>query len=212
MFLFLGLPAFLLIAILALFILDVVFFSFEKYEWSIGVMVASIAAAYFFQPDFHNFVLTGWVTILTKYIPFYLLGGLATAVAKWIIHNFKAASKIGEAKKEFDANHDKPDAPIAQRRQAFVKFFESYMGYRSKHKIYTVSDFNKETAVVDALTPRAKDNVGIITIWIFQWPVVIVATLFEDLIVKLAKNAARVFDALFSAASRALVGRVTKGL
>jgi hypothetical protein len=99
----------------------------------------------------------------------------------------------------------------AQKRQAFVEFYKGNLPYDRKHKVYEVN-YGKETAVVDALTPRAKDNVGKITIWIYQWPVVIVSSLIEDLLIKLAKHFARFLDMVFSRVVRAMVAKATKGL
>jgi len=104
----------------------------------------------------------------------------------------------------------------AQKREAFVTFYtrglrDGAFGVHTSHKTYDV-DHSKETSVVDALSPRAKDNIGKITIWIFQWPVVIVASLIEDFIIKLAKHFATALDAMFSKVVRGMVAKVTKGL
>lgn len=97
----------------------------------------------------------------------------------------------------------------ANRREKFVEYYKQTIS--RQHKTYS-ADFKKASSVVDALTPRAKDNVGLITIWIFQWPIVIVDTLITDLLIKLGKHAARLFDAMFSYFSRKLVAHATKGL
>lgn len=263
----------LLIALFsALFIADVVFFSLEKYEYSIGIMVASIVGAYFLSPQVSSFVHASWLVVLTRYVPIYILLGLGTAVAKWVLYNLKRASTIREAKATFDVNNpadkqildvtesarrsrlqsehedrlerykraqnrkgqvpqygdglvdvnpptEPPVAPVFEpisaeqaaenRRREFVKFYGN--NTPKTHKIYS-ADFTKAESVIDALTPRAKDNVGLITIWIFQWPLVVVDTLITDFIVKLGKHAARVFDQLFSYFSRRLVAHATKGL
>jgi|SRR5579859_746865 len=106
----------------------------------------------------------------------------------------------------------------ALKRKAFIDFYQHGMSVgmfgapsNSKHKIYDVNHA-KETSVIDALAPRAKDNIGKITIWIFQWPVVIVSSLIEDLIIKLAKHFATALDAMFSRVVRGMVAKVTKGL
>jgi len=99
----------------------------------------------------------------------------------------------------------------ALKRQAFVEFYKGNLPYNRNHKIYDV-DHGKETSVIDALTPRAKDSVGKITIWIYQWPVVIVSSLIEDFLIKLAKHFARILDAVFSEVVRKMVAKATKGL
>jgi hypothetical protein len=265
----------IILAVLAvLLIVDVIVFSLEKYEWSVGIMVVSIAGAYFFQPEFHTFVATGWFAILTKYVPIYLLAGLATAFVKWGLFILKRANAVRDVKQDFDVKYpvdeqiitgveaqnrareearynealdrfnryqkrakgvpqyadgtvdvspptEAPIPPVfepipadqaaANRREAFVNFYSKKVEYRANHKVYT-ADHSQTTSVVDALTPRARDNVGLITLWIFQWPVVIVETLIADFLIKLGKHAARLFDQLFSYFSRKLFASATKGL
>jgi hypothetical protein len=264
----------ILSVLIVLFIADVIFFSLEKYEWSIGVMVASIAGAYFFQPEVHAFIATGWFTVLTQYVPVYLAGGLVTSLVKWMLFVYKRANNVRYVKVKFDdlypineqivAEPERternrvmarytdalerynaavkrakgvpqygtgeidvsppatmPQPPVfepipaeeaaANRRAAFVKFFDDRMKYRSGHKVYE-ADYKQATSVVDALTPRARDNIGLITLWIFQWPVVIVESIIADFLIKLGKHAARLFDRLFSYFGRMLFANATKGL
>jgi len=224
----------ILIAIALLFIIDVIVFSYEKYEWSIAVMVGTIALAYFGTPHVKEFIEhAGWLSIFTKYLPGYLVLGLGTAVVKWSIFSFKHIGKIKKLKAKFDASEaSSPTAitraiadfvpehrrgewtPEAAKRAVFVRYFGSNLEYGdpSKKHIYDDADYKKETAVVDALTPRAKENVGVIAIWVFQWPIVIVSMLLSDLLVKVIDTAAAFLDVLFSAISRKRVAGATKGL
>lgn len=128
--------------------------------------------------------------------------------------NAKHVARVQELEKQY---RDEWSASLpALKRGAFVDFyakglrsgaFEAY----STHKIYDV-DFSKETSVVDALSPRAKDNKTKIGIWISQWPVVIVSTLLHDLLFKLVKHFTRALDAMFSRMVRQMVTKATKGL
>jgi GNAT superfamily N-acetyltransferase len=120
-------------------------------------------------------------------------------------HKNRAKELTVELKAKFEAMQ--PEL----KRRAFVDFYEDNLGSRN-HKIYKYVDYSKDTAVVDALSPRAKDNIGKITIWIYQWPIVIVASLIEDFIIKLAKHFARALDAMFSKIVRGMVAKATKGL
>ncbi len=134
-------------------------------------------------------------------------------------------AKLAEAQKTYVAEVARVAAELeakwteshpSLKRAAFVEFYKrgirdgAFGGY-SSHTIYE-ADFTKETSVVDALSPRAKDNIGKITIWIYQWPVVIVASLIEDFLIKLAKNFAKALDAMFSKIVRDMVAKATKGL
>jgi len=132
---------------------------------------------------------------------------LTAAIAKY---NADVASLAAKYEADWTA------ALPGQKRKAFVEFYtrglrDGSFGTHSSHKTYEV-DHSKETSVIDALSPRAKDNIGKLTIWIFQWPVVIVATVFQDFIVKLAKHFATALDAMFSKVVRGMVAKVTKGL
>jgi len=230
----------ILILLVLAFLVDVIVFSYERYDWSIGIMVASIAVAYFGTPYIKDFIASaGWLPILTKYLPGYIVLGLGTAVVKWIIFSYKHIKGIKAIKAKFDVAMTKDlaamlkfldirqdrngnptrdaDQPFTdcEKRIAFVGFYKDKLEYgsQSRKHIYTDDvDFNKPTAIVDALTPRAKENVGIISIWVFQWPIVIVSLLFSDLLMKITRIAANVLDAVFSAVSRAMVANATKGL
>lgn len=254
----------IILALLAiLFVADVVCFSCEKYEWSIGIMVASIIGAYLFQPEFHTFIHADWLRVLTHYVPAYLGLGLVTAVVKWSLYTLKFVGKVRELKAKFDARNPEgteilstdeqgertlaqhkyeqeverfqrrvqqntnnaaiavgtpPVAPVyeplteaqntANRREAFIRAVSNNVYGAHIHDV----DFNSATAVVDAITPRARDNIAFITLWIFQWPIVVVDMIVTDFLVKLGKHAARLFDIVFSFVSRKLVAAATKGL
>lgn len=260
---FLGLPFTIWMVIIGiLFLIDVTCFAFEKYTWSIIIMVGSILGAVWI--DGHN--SAPWIAshlhhILLWYIPGYILLGFGTAFIKWILYTLNRVSLIKEAKKQFNLQKiEKPDfkqgahdylltemykkinnlvgnskvenvteAELAKTyeenwkkelpkltRQKFVQFYKDGIrsgkfGKSSNHEIYDV-DHLKETSIVDALAPRAKDNVGKITLWIFQWPIVITALLIEDLLVKLAKHFATLLDAMFSNIVRGMITRVTRGV
>ncbi len=276
-----------ILAILAvLFVVDVVVFSYERYDWSIGIMIAMIVGAYYFTPYIKDFIEhTEW-RILTVYTPAYLGIGLATALVKWFILCMKIVSRIRSARKSWDADvadrAEKFDkmlqtvksgeryfgdyersmkvasinatnqshreaiekfnnkeagafkplkkeeeirsveedtvaltaARTADERAQFVAYYQRTLDrdHVGRNHIFEHVKYESETAVVDALTPRAKNNKGKITIWVLQWPLVIVATIFEDLIFKIGRTAARILDALFSGLNRRLVAKATKGL
>jgi hypothetical protein len=59
---------------------------------------------------------------------------------------------------------------------------------------------------------KARNNIDRITFWVLQWPIVIVTTAFEDLIVNIGKNAARLFDFMLTRVSRMMITSSVKGL
>jgi hypothetical protein len=232
----------LLVLLVIVFLIDVTLFAFEEYIWSVVVMTTVLVAGYFFVSGIHDtFVAIGWHRLLTFYVPVYLGVGVATAFLKWTLYNFKRVSAIRAAKKEFDIDDpvrskkleafledkaekgeleshfaalgatDKDSYLTAARRSAFVAFYSGSSYYKDRHKIHKC-DYNKATAVVDALTPRANDHKAKFTLWIYQWPIVLADVLLQDFLVKLAHNVARFFDFALSYFSRKMVAHATKGL
>lgn len=233
----------IVLTILAILILiDIIVFCHEEYGWSTFIMIASIAIAYFFAEGFAEAIdFVGWKTIFTKYVPLYLAVGVVTAVMKWFVFVMKHVKKIKASKVAFDKNETRKarnaeklarelvesgNAPEekkvtlseeelqAQKRRAFVEYFQSQLGYSdpARAHVHTGVDFESPTAIIDALTPRAKDCIGTISVWVFQWPLVIIEMLFADFLMKLTKHFARLIDAVFQGISRKLVERATKGL
>lgn len=193
---------------------DVLMFTFEKYVLSFIIPLGSIIGAYYFMPDFAYFVHSDWQRILTHYVPIYFIIGILTAIIKWTIYNLIHVRWVREVTNQFDAQLDVELATNKViRRKAFIKFYENghYPSIRRPY-VYDITDWEHPNAVVNAITPRAKDNVGLITIWIFQWPIVILSTIVSDLIVQLGTHVARFFDFVFMAPVRIMVAKATKGI
>lgn len=204
----------ILLTILAvLVIIDIVLFANEHYGWSATVTIASLAIAYFFAPEVKAFFASEATVILTKYLPIYIAIGIGTAVAKWMLNAVKFAGKVSDTRKKYDihiTNH--PDSlenlTQAERREHFVRYFRD-INYGVK--IHPVN-YHQDNAIVDAITPRAKDNVGRISAWIFQWPIVVISTLVSDFFIRIGKHVAQIFDSALSFVGRSLVARATKDL
>lgn len=229
--LLLGIPFVWWVAILiTIFIIDVMFFAYECYGWSITIMTATILGALWIDHHAATPVITANLhKLLLYYVPIYLAAGFGTALIKWILYAAKRVGWIKQAKEQFDltktftSSVSREDVHVesmnaAQKRETFVRFYKKGLadgafadGERISHKVYEV-DYEKETSVVDALTPRAKDNIGTITIWIYQWPVVIVSSLIEEFLIKFVKHFATALDALFSKVVRKMVAKATQGL
>lgn len=74
------------------------------------------------------------------------------------------------------------------------------------------NDINKEDFFVTLFAARARDYVERITNWIFSWPIVILSTVFNDMLLKLGKHAARLFDLVTTQFSRRLVSGAVKDM
>lgn len=216
----------ILVVLAILIIIDIIVFANDEYGWSLGIMAASIALAYWGTPYVKEFIeSSGWTTIFTHYVPIYLAVGFVTAVGKWFMFSLKIVERIKETKADFEAlrgtSRSEERKSInyhnlseqAQKRKEFVDYYSRHIVYCEQDSLVNRTiDWESPTAIVDALSPQAKKHVGPITVWIIQWPIVIISTLFQDLLVKLTKHMARLIDLMFSGVTRRLVARVTKGL
>lgn len=189
----------------------------EKYGYAIFTLLGLAVGSWLLFAPVKAFVAVGWKVLLFKWLPIYLAAGVVVALLKWFFHVWKTASKIKDAKESFKDN-PKADAPNpADRRQAFVKH---YMGLRNTYRspdyvdVDNVADkrWKEDSIVAELLTPRAKKHVDRITFWVLEWPYVIIATIFDDILLKFARNVARFFDWAFTAASRFWISRVVKGI
>lgn len=103
------------------------------------------------------------------------------------------------------------------KRTAFVDFVDGRLWREIMRTDQSIPNHMRrnlanDEAMVDLFTPRAKNYVERISSWILQWPIVIVATIFEDLIVKIGKHVARLLDFFMNRIARVLIGNAVKGM
>lgn len=104
------------------------------------------------------------------------------------------------------------------RRVAFLKHVDTTIGLdKLMRRIVSfsnavASDLSKEEALVDLFTPRTRHYIDRITFWVLQWPIVLIAFILEDLLVKFGRWVARMLDAVFNRMSRMMIGKSVKGL
>lgn len=104
--------------------------------------------------------------------------------------------------------NDWVDERPKRQREAFVNHYRYHT--RQEHpgveiELYEADYAVGDSAIVQAISPRAVRNVGKITVWIYQWPMVVVSTLVEDVLLKLGRHLAKLLDNLFSRFVRRLV-------
>jgi hypothetical protein len=106
------------------------------------------------------------------------------------------------------------------KRKAFIRFVTSNRPDALRRtQVAVPSDsatvenvLSSEEGLIDILTPKARNNVERISFWVLQWPIVVLSTVLEDLLLKIGKHLARLFDAVFNRAARALVGGAVEGM
>lgn len=184
----------------------------------------------------------GWGTIATVYLPVYIVLGAATAVLKWLMFIRGVSTDLAEARSKFELQyhaHPEPEVvgePVAGmairprrgqpvndqvlKREKFLEYLASYgtMDLEHLQKVKNIrskssgANLSKDDALIDILTPRAKEYVGRITFWVLQWPIVLLSLIVEDLILKIGKHVARAIDKVFNQLARALVGNAVKDM
>lgn len=205
----------LLSIIAVLLLVDLLFFINDKYIVSFLGLVVITAGAWYFIPEVANLVATYG---LAQVIGGYVGAGILTAAVKWFIANVSLWLKLRNAREDFDHTYVKHDQPQSERHLAFAKFWNINFARHSGSLVPRVDwigddaferDPNK---LVESLTLRAKDHIERISFWVLQWPIVIVATAFEDLLINIGRNVARFFDYAFTQFSRRLVASTIKDL
>lgn len=248
----------LLIILAVLIIAEVALFAYDRYITSFIVMIASIAAAYFFVPIASDFIKLHWVKIVAEYVPIYLVIGIGIATAKWVWFLRCVGATLKYLKSSFvtpvdvtEKNQAEYDAAVAKyktdlinweqsdayRRNnkpkepaffdptpyAAIKNYAFYEHVKDKYgitellrgqpkvRISNVRDFTK-VSLTDVFTPRARDYIQRITFWVLQWPIVVLSTIVEDLILNIGTWVAQTFDTLFHNFARKIIGNAVKDI
>ncbi|TFH07049.1 MAG: hypothetical protein E4H14_09385 [Candidatus Thorarchaeota archaeon] len=231
---------FILLILGALLVVDLLLFTFwDRYIISFFLLVGVGIAAFWLLPEFAAFIRdVGFTKLLTVYLPAYLGVGVLTATAKWIVHIFKVAGSVKDLFKQFTKELPKLKADptriglyprstdadtitkvLDNENQMFARYIY-HVGtgeddWRLKEVIADNNVFREDLStreeLVDALIPQAKKNVGRITFWALQWPITIISTLIEDVLIKLGKHLSRLFDYVFNRMARKIITRAFQG-
>ncbi len=190
---------------LVLFLIaEIGLFLADKYVLSFVFILANLAFAFFFVPEFAAYIAAhGWMSILTELLPIYLVIGVGIAVAKWFLFVFKKSQKMQECREKCG-----PDTT----RSNFVSTWNNRYYYYGSVGSWEERSLQNDDFFYGLFTPKAKNEVDRITFWILQWPIVVVATLFEDFLIKLGKHVATLFDSLFTGLSKRIIGSALKGM
>lgn len=204
----------LLSVVAILLLVDLAFFIKDQYIASFFGLVSIVAGAWYFIPDVAVLIQTfGLLPILAGYVGV----GIGVATIKWFATNFIHWLRLREARSDFQDKYAKTDGDTpASREYAFAKFWNN--NFYQRGKLYPRVTEHAESFecdsnfLVNELTLRARDHIERISFWVLQWPIVIVATALEDLLINIGRNVARFFDWAFTQFSRRLVASTVKDL
>lgn len=195
-------------------IIDLFLLANDRYVWSFLVTAASIAFAYYTFPEVPAVIQSiGLSTILTWYLPMFVVLGIGVATVKWLLLVRNVADDIAAIRLGFPSSKEE-DESDGQRRARFVnRVHERAQGYSNLSRIHNqLSRLSSGVAIsekemLDHLTPQAKKEADRIAFWILQWPLVLLSTLIEDILLKLGKYVAQAFDAMFNRMSRGIISK-----
>lgn len=191
---------------LVLFVIaEIGFFIADKFILSFFILLGSLIFAFFFVPEVGAYIAThGYMSILTELLPIYLVIGVGVAVVKWFLFVFKKAGKVAECRERARKNDH-------TSRHQLVEYWNNY--YYMYGNVYSAGvSLTNDEEFLELFTPVAKREVDRITFWVLQWPIVVVATILEDFLIKLGKHVASLFDSLFNGLSKKIIGNSLKGL
>jgi len=225
----------ILIALLVIDLL--LFTIWDRYIISFLMLIGIGVGAYWLVPEFTAFITdVGYTKLLTAYLPVYLVIGVAVATVKWIVHLFKVAGSVKDLYKQFKPELPKIQADPSiiglHRRNDGNLMATPESAWKNEHTIFTYyihhrgtqiddwrlkevlsdnnvyhRDINTREELIEALIPQAKKNVTRITFWALQWPITVIGTLIEDVLIKLGKHLSRLFDYLFNRMARKIITR-----
>lgn len=205
----------LLSIVAVLLLVDLICFINDKYIFSFFLLLGTVFGAWYFIPEFASLIATYG---LFEVVGGYVAVGVAVAAVKWFIANISLWLKLRSAREDFkNSNASKGDKSQAERHRSFARFWNDAYGRRGSTLVPYV-EFSESTFesspnhLVESLTLRARNHIERISFWVLQWPIVIIATAFEDLLINIGRNVARFFDYAFTQFSRRLVASTIKDL
>jgi hypothetical protein len=213
---------FLTILLILLFIDFLVFAAWDRYILSGVLLIATAVAAYFFIPAVAEaFVgLTLWD--VAYYAGLYLVAGAGTAMLKWLAHLFKVGRFISDCRSKFKS-YPMPAFVDTYDFRPFMAYVKD-AGYDSVCRVDNFTSSNltialhtvgcrteppriSEEEMLAAITPRVANYRARISAWVAQWPFVLLALLFEDLLLKFGRWIADLLDWMFGHLARNIIKR-----
>jgi hypothetical protein len=199
----LGLVALIAFIIFSLLVLN------ERYFTSVAIFVVGLATIYAFRQEEVTAFLQSidYTRLLLVYVPSWIGIGAAIAFLNWI----KQVADFGSMVRDAKANVKNFSADVEEKRAEFIHQFDralaaeprlSKLGVRLfKHNITSREDLLRE------ITPLATKNAYRISWWVVLWPLVAFNLLTDELIERIGKIAAEIFDATFGRITRNIMSR-----
>lgn len=205
----------LLTIIAVLLLIDVIVFANDWYGVSSILLAAEACALWFLFPEVKDVITgQGLQHFFLVVLPSYLGIGIAVATAKWIWFNIRVASQVKEYAARFVPDADSRDNPFTQFLQYIDMGEDRYSGIKCllKHDPAGLNAANTKEEMIHKLTPQAKKAVDRIASWIWQWPIVCISFVVDDLILEIGKWVASVFGTIFTRFSKMLISRATANI
>ena len=213
---------FLTYIIIALIIDVVLFTQADRYIWSAALLIGEAAGLWYLFPFVHEYVGSQTLVEFTiNFIPVYIGIGILVAALKWIVFNVRLSNHIQKLSIKWATSTNKVNYPEMSASQQFYHYLDgggtggsdvdlllkcSSRGAPSYRDVHTKDD------LINALTPKATNYIDRIGAWIIQWPVVMIAFVFEDIVLKVADLVSSLFSAIFGRFSRYLITNATKNI
>jgi hypothetical protein len=192
-------------------IIDVIIFTADRYVWSAILLFTEVAGAYLLVDSFHAYVTAeGFWMFLATAVPAYIGIGIVVAAVKWITFNVRIANRVKEMADKFRSDS-------TSGKNVFRQFLENFNDHQINRLLKTNNHLfhtsvSTKAEMVHQLTPQAKNYIDRIGGWIAQWPIVIIAFMFEDVILKIADIVSTIFGQVFTRFSKYLIGRAVAGI
>lgn len=205
----------LTIVFCALLLLDLLVFLEDKYVVSWIGFMAILVGVWFMFPAVQALIAPFTVIEIVGY---YLGVGVGVACFKWVVANVSLYSRLRLARQAFQREPSPPNEATHARHCRFAHFWNLY--YACERNSLTprvdtssLSQFEANpNMLVDSLTIHAKKHIDRITCWVLQWPIVVLATIGNELLINIGRTTARCFDYLFTQMSRKLVEKTVKDI
>lgn len=208
--------------LVVMIIIDLVMFASDRYMVSAMWSISMALAAWFVFPIVPATVMAyGAIQVALGYVGI----GAVVSVLKWIATLVRHSMRIRKAKNEFNAKMPNDGTKDEAHRQfEFAKHWNGTVlyqgipesicpriGYGETSNLAS-APFANPNYLIDSLMIKASNNIDRIGSWVVNWPIVLVATVLDDLLLNIGRNIATLADWVFATISRKFISSAVKGL
>lgn len=194
-----------------------VFTALDRYVFSLIILLAAGAAAWFFVPAVSEYISSHHWTDIAVVAGAYLAVGAAVAFLKWVLFLFSVSRWVSEQAKAFNAGPQGESE--SDRWSKFVYHLTHSYEFTRKYRMDDMggskqlshwgssNGVKSKEEMLTVLTPVASDYVTRISMWVFQWPFVVIGSLLEDILLRFGEFVSEVIGALFGRLGRMIMRR-----